>query len=133
MGSNSLVVYSGYASSAVLSDIWLYSLDDNVWAEEIPTSSIPGKKHLDGRSNSGGFCSFKTGKFYIFGGNSEKGPCNDFWSYNFTSSNWEEESTTNPPLPRQNFGYTSFEYNGIEYFAVFGGGTIDGEDNGLYL
>ncbi|OMJ67916.1 hypothetical protein SteCoe_34791 [Stentor coeruleus] len=126
--SNSLVVYSGYASSTALSDLWQFSLDNNIWSEKNPTSSIP-----DGRSNSGGFCSSKTGKFYIFGGNTEKGPMNDFWSYDFISSNWLEEATINTPLPRQCFGYTSFEYDGIEYFAVFGGGTIEGEDNGLYL
>lgn len=58
---------------------------------------------------------------------------NDLWKFTLSSLSWEKVTLVDEPEPRYRFGYTNYIKNSIEYFAIFGGSVISGEDNNLYM
>lgn len=64
---------------------------------------------------------------------SKLGMLNDFWHYQPLNRKWVELNTINPPSPRNSYASTSYVKNSIEYFVVFGGSIMSGEDNSLYM
>ena len=132
---NALILFSGgLLDGTYTNDLWSFNLTSNYWSEIVPTSStLPGISQVAERANSGCFASKCLNYFYIFGGNSELGPSNDFWVYDFLNYKWLELYTINPPSPRCRFGFTSFTDGTHEYFVVFGGSLFDTIDNDLYM
>ena len=132
---DSLIIFSGaLADASPLNDIWEFSFSDSSWIELIPTSvTSPGIPYTAPRSNSGCFASKFGLNFYIFGGNSEIGPLNDLWVYQIANYRWVNLFDINTPTPRSNYAYTSYDDGVNEYFVVFGGSLVDGEDNNLYM
>lgn len=129
-----ILLFSGLDSNGYTNDLWSFSFSKNYWDEQNPSSEkIPGISYLDKRINSGCFSSEFSPSFYIFGGMSNLGILNDLWEYQILNLKWIELDTINPPTPRYNYAYSSYVKNSIEYFIVFGGSTISGEDNDLYM
>lgn len=58
---------------------------------------------------------------------------NDLWIFSLSSLSWEKITSVNEPEPRYRFGYASYIEGSKEYFAIFGGSVISGEDNNLYM
>ena len=58
---------------------------------------------------------------------------NDMWVFDINALTWQELTTTNVPQARYRYGYTSYIQGLNEYFAVFGGSYMNGEDNSLYM
>ncbi|CAG9320207.1 unnamed protein product [Blepharisma stoltei] len=95
---------------------------------------IQVKPNLVSRYNGGSFISSKDFYLYIFGGMSVSGPLNDLWRFQVDGFLWTQIVTSGGiPSPRLKFGYCSFTQNNILKFAVFGGLTMKGDDNNLFL
>ena len=132
--ANALLVFSGGGNNEKKNDLWEFNFTSNLWREVVTISQyLPGKSYLAERINSGGFCSHFGAYFYIFGGNSNYGFMNDMWVYDIYALTWEVINTVNVPQARYRYGYTSYVRGLNEYFAVFGGSYIYGEDNNLYM
>ena len=82
----------------------------------------------------GGFASKVTKKFYLFGGIYNSAFLNDFWEFDMDLHYWTQIETINPPSSRYGFGFTDEvdEFNN-EIFYVFGGKTLQGIDNQLFM
>jgi hypothetical protein len=131
---NSLVVFGGLSNPSLLSDIYYFNLDTHVWSELIPLMLTgPGKFYIGPRQCSGGFVSEPAQFMFIFSGENDMGPLNDLWGFSSFSQRWFEFDTFNPPSPRTEFGFVHYSEAGVEYFAVFGGSTLSGLDNGLFV
>lgn len=82
----------------------------------------------------GGFSSKFYEKFYVFGGISDIAILNDFWEFDNSLHMWKQIFTENPPSYRYGFGYTSdVDEYGNEIFYIFGGKTLSGIDNQLFM
>jgi hypothetical protein len=131
---NSLLVFGGLSGSSRLNDIFYFNLDTQAWGELIPfTLAGPGKLYLGARQGPGGFVSETLQYLFVYGGASDIGPLNDLWGFSASSQRWFEFNTISPPTPRTLFGFVHYIEAGVEYFAVFGGMTLYGRDNGLYV
>ncbi|OMJ89069.1 hypothetical protein SteCoe_8895 [Stentor coeruleus] len=128
LSSNFFVVFGGCSSEMFYNDLWLYSLNTATWTEINSALSNPCP-----RSYLSGFISMITEKLYIFGGDTELGPQNDFWEFDFINYRWILLTTIDTPSIRFGHAYTSFLKDKIEYFAIFGGKQINEPDNSLIL
>jgi hypothetical protein len=129
---SSLVLFGGLSLNAAQNDLWSFSLSSLFWSRVNPmTHTVPGKSHSDARQQHGGFASVFSPLFYVFGGVAELGPQNDLWVFDFSSQTWEQIRTKNPPSPRSDFGFVNYDDGVNEYFAVYGGLTPSGDDNGI--
>jgi hypothetical protein len=131
---SSLVLFGGISDNTQLNDIWSFSFTALFWTRCNPmTSTVPCKPYSVPRQQHGGFASVFSPLFYAFGGNTRLGPQNDFWAYDFTSQTWQQIRTKNTPSPRSDFGFVNYDDGVNEYFAVYGGLTVDGDDNNIYM
>ena len=46
---------------------------------------------------------------------------------------WKNIDSENSPSPRYSFAFTNYIIDSNEYFAVFGGQSLDINDNNLYM
>ncbi len=86
-----IIVYGGDPSS----DMWMYSIARNTWANILPAgSSLPTARGYMG-------CAFDpaTSTFYIQGG-SGAAQEQDLWSYNITSRRWKSLDLGSPGVAR---------------------------------
>lgn len=124
---NALIIFGGSIDKDYLNDIWLYHLDSNHWEELFPSSDIlPCNFYAAPRAEYGSFLSALTEDFYIFGGITISSLKNEFWKFNHNDFSWTNILTKNTPTLRRRFTHTSYVENGHEYFAIFGGYSIDG-------
>ncbi|CAG9336316.1 lztr1_1 [Blepharisma stoltei] len=128
---NLTLSYGGLQSPInVFNDIWSFQTNNETWSKLVPLDSV----YPVGRYGGGSWKDQDSYLFYIFGGMSTYGPINDIWSFHATRLLWTKISATGDiPLPRVNFGYTSWTENGAVKFAVFGGSSSIGFDNHLYI
>ena len=132
--SNKLVLFGGYSDDGFENDIWTFSLTSFQWFSAYQLSTLsPGILYSDPRSSGAGFSSTLTSKFYIFAGVTTNGVLNDFWEFHLTSRKWTHIHTSNQPSPRKLFAFCNFDDGKNEYLAIYGGTTISGTNNDLYM
>ncbi|CAG9320212.1 unnamed protein product [Blepharisma stoltei] len=133
---NVTIVFGGYSDPRnAFNDLWSFDLQRKAWSQLAASNDIyPSNFYLASRYNGGSFTSWSEQYFYIFGGMSVSGPLNDLWRFQVDGFLWTQIITYGDiPSPRLKFGYTAFTQDDILKFAVFGGLTMKGDDNGLYL
>ena len=70
---------------------------------------------------------------YIFSGIGDYGALKDLWSFSLVNQIWELEQNPKGFNPIQYFVYTSFQYDSLDYFCIYGGESLTGYSNELYL
>ncbi|CAG9320210.1 unnamed protein product [Blepharisma stoltei] len=134
---NVTIVFGGYTDPRnAVSDLWSFDLERKIWSRLAASNDIyPSNFNLAARYNGASFTSSSDLYFYIFGGMSVSGPLNDLWRFQVEGFLWTQIITSGDiPTPRLKFGYSAFtQDDNILKFAVFGGLTMKGDDNNLYL
>ncbi|OMJ73408.1 hypothetical protein SteCoe_27920 [Stentor coeruleus] len=126
---NIIVMFGGLSGDTFYDDFWSFSIASLTWEEIYPTSEI----NPSPRAFYGSFVTLHTENFYIFGGCNAKGMKNDLWEFNINYLNWKLISTINPPSARYSFACVFYIERSIEYFAIFGGNSIQDETNDLNI
>jgi hypothetical protein len=128
---NIIITFGGfnYQLNAMSSALKTFSLQTLTWGELTPHSNLipPGLEstQLYLRSDR---------KLFVFFGSSTAGTSNEIYCFNLKNFIWTIQELTGETIyGRDHFGFTSFEYNGDNYVAIFGGLTHKGLDNTLYL
>ena len=135
--TNQAVIFGGYKDiNTVYNDIWSFDFNTNRYSRIYPTNQFaPSNKYSGSRVNSGSFIDNDSNRFYVFGGNSQRGPQNDLWSMGLSNKEWRRESPTGKiPTSRYRFGYTSYynETNSLK-FLIYGGNSVEGLLNETYM
>ena len=126
-----ILTYGGAdaSSSTLISSMNSFSLATNSWESPIPirspiTTALSSHK-LYLRSDQ---------KILIFFGVNSQGISSDVFSFDLNTYRWNSEILTGDPLSgRINFGFTSFVYIDCSYIAIFGGLSVEGMNNDLFL
>lgn len=126
--SDILYVFGGHEkSNKVHNEIYSYDITNNKWTESIPIKDLrPYPRYNPG-------CFVYKRSFYMFGGNTNKGPVNDLWSYDTIDLSWNEIQANNSPSFRYLFAYCSGEYQGKRLFVIYGGYKDEGISSGFYM
>ena len=75
-------------TSQHLNDLWVLNLEDYKW------SKVDCKGHIPSERKGMSFVEFK-GQFYLYGGISDNGSFNDLYSFNSSTSIWNQIETKN--------------------------------------
>ena len=123
-----LYIFGGHEKSdKTHNEIYIYNLSETFWTESNPIEqTFPTARYNPG-------CFIYKESFYVFAGNTNFGPLNDLWAYHAEEMHWEQVKTIGAPSFRYLFGFTKYEFNGSEYFAVYGGWKDKGLSNGFYV
>ena len=126
--SGTLYIFGGHEKSNKIHDeVYLYDINASKWYESIPIkASIPTPRY-----NSGCFVFQRS--LFIFGGNTNRGPLNDLWSYDTVDLSWAEVQISNSPSFRYLFSYCSGVHQGKFLFAIYGGYKDEGISSGFYM
>ena len=126
-----ILTYGGMdaSSSTLISSMNSFSLATNSWESPIaitsPITTALSSHKLYLRSDQ---------KILIFFGVNSQGISSDVFSFDLNTYRWNSEILTGDPLSgRFNFGFTSFVYLNCRYVAIFGGLSVEGMNNDLFL
>ena len=128
---NRIIVFGGYSiiAQSFASDLLWFDLSNNLWGEIITQSYIspPG---LDGNQ----IYLRNDRSLFVFFGNMEDTISSEVFRFNLNTSSWSVETLSGDPLiGRSDYAFCEFEYLNKEYVAIFGGLTMNGVDNLLFL
>lgn len=128
---NRVITFGGfnYQLNSISSDLKTFDLQKHVWGEITPHSKLfpPGLEstYLYLRNDR---------KLFVFFGSGTEGISNEIFCFNLNSSIWTVQETTGDTIEgRDHYAFTSFEYEGNSYAAIFGGLTSLGLEKDLYL
>lgn len=128
---NRIITFGGfnYQLNSVSSALNSFSLETLTWGEISPHSKVvpPGLEstQLYLRSDR---------KLFVFYGSGTSGTSNEIYCFNLLTFLWTVQETTGDTVyGRDHFAFTSYEYEGENFVAIFGGLTQFGLDMNLYL
>ena len=129
--SNRIILYGGATENFanLISSLHVFDVSSKKWSEIEPQSLI----EPPGLYSAYSFLS-SNGKFYLLFGNTEKGLSSDIYSFDFDHLTWNYEKFSGDILKGSVLGAScSFQYDGKDWFAIYGGMTVYGESEDLYL
>ncbi|OMJ66392.1 hypothetical protein SteCoe_36769 [Stentor coeruleus] len=128
---NRIITYGGidYRNNIHVSSVFTFHMNLLTWDEIKPQSSfLP-----DGREQSN-MCLKPDRKLLIFFGVTASGISSDVYSFNLETGIWKTEELIGDAVSgRESPGFACFTYFDIEYTSFFGGLTLNGLDNNLYI
>lgn len=128
---NQILTFGGleYRNSILINSLISFSLNSLAWSEIKPQSSfIPEGREIC-------YMSLRSDrKLLIFFGLTASGVSSDVYSFSLETGIWKiEELVGDAVSGRDNPGFTFFVHSGIEYVSFYGGFTLDGLDDNLYM
>lgn len=128
---NRIITFGGieYRNNIQVSSVLTFDLGLLIWGE-IKTQStfIPDSRELSNMHLR------PDRKLLIFFGITASGISSDVYSFSLETGIWKTEDLTGDAISgRDSPGFTCFTYSGIEYVSFFGGLTINGLDDNLYM
>ena len=132
----SIVIFGGCDNNVSYNDVWAFSFVTFQWKMLIQmTIDSPGNLYVVGRQYPGGFIVTEDNidLLYIFGGTGEYGSLKDLWSFDLYSQIWYTVSSFNKFSIVKTFAYTSFEYESLTYFCIYGGLIFDKPNSELFM
>lgn len=129
--SNQIFLFGGetFGNSLYSSSLFLFDLKNSTWEELIPLSSLTPESLILSRS----FVQDQN-KLIVFFGKTSKGISSEVYSFDLKTSVWSTEKFTGDSIPSSiRGGNCIFEYNSTQYFGLFGGITMSGKSENLYL
>ncbi|OMJ94936.1 hypothetical protein SteCoe_1796 [Stentor coeruleus] len=127
--NHALLFGGGSQSGKPYSDeIWRFGLSDHMWEQtSLTTPSMPEARIAAAMAVSGDM-------IYIYGGACDHGPSADFWSFNIPRSIWIEiDILGDNPGPLAYSAYANYEWNNVDYMAMFGGYNDSLATNNFYI
>ena len=129
--SNKIILFGGATENFanLVASLYTFDVSSKTWSVIEPQSLIspPGLYAAYSFLSS-------NGKFFLLFGNTENGLSSDIYSFDFNHLTWSFERLSGDLLKSSVFGAScTFQYNGKVLFAIFGGMTVHGESEDLYL
>ncbi|OMJ94934.1 hypothetical protein SteCoe_1794 [Stentor coeruleus] len=108
--------------------MWKFGIDNKDWEQvSLTTPVMP-----EGRVASA--MATVDDMIYMYGGACDHGPSADFWSFNVTENVWfENDIKGDKPGPVAYSAYANYEWNNIDYMAMFGGYSETSATNNFYI
>ncbi|OMJ78639.1 hypothetical protein SteCoe_21516 [Stentor coeruleus] len=128
--NNSVYLFGGCKQAAeTFSNImWRFDLTENIWEHlNIKSPLIPEVRY-------GTSMSIFQDLIFVYGGSTHLGSSSDLWTYNLTSNSWLLiERKGEAPKELSLAAHYTFELGNTSYFAIYGGYSMEGLSNDLYL
>ncbi|OMJ94935.1 hypothetical protein SteCoe_1795 [Stentor coeruleus] len=108
--------------------MWKFGIENNDWEQvSLTTPLIP-----EGRVAPAMATVYDM--IYMYGGACDHGPSADFWSFNVTENIWiENDVKGDKPGPVAYSAYANYNWNNIDYMAMFGGYNETSATNNFYI
>ncbi|OMJ95576.1 hypothetical protein SteCoe_992 [Stentor coeruleus] len=129
--TSSLITIGGFntESNQLISEIYTFSLLNNIWGEIIPESEYIPEPFQDHYLHL-----TKSRVILVLFPVTNKGLLSDIFEFDLKTFKWEKKTLTGEPISsRKHSSICSFSHNGTDYIAVYGGFRKSGYDENLYL
>ena len=128
--NNRIAVFGGQKSSGSFSSsLYYFDLPTSTWGQYECSSPDPppglSQSHLFLASDS---------KLFLLFGKSAKGLSSSIFSFDLNSKSWSRANLTGDSIQASvGSSHCSYNYNGKNFFAIFGGITLNGLSDELYM
>jgi hypothetical protein len=109
-------------------EIWRFGISDHMWEQtSLTTPAMP-----EGRVASA--MGTIDDMIYMYGGACDHGPSSDFWSFDISKNIWvETDILGDNPGAIAYSAYANYNWDGIDYMAMFGGYSDTSATNNFYM
>ncbi|OMJ69069.1 hypothetical protein SteCoe_33305 [Stentor coeruleus] len=129
--TNEIIIFGGQDTTTLeyLNSLYTFNIGTLVWREIIPQSyeNPPGLI-------LGEIFLVDSKKILLFFGKTADTISSEVYSFDLKTNRWAVENLTGDDIEgRMNYAFADYIYNNTRYLAIYGGLTLNGIDNGLFI